>query len=119
MFTISRRPRTFSSAICSCALQLSQPNCIRSRNSTSTRRADSSEALPTPQEAAWALEDSERRLEGSGLGLSIVSAIVSAHGGTVSASSAPGEGVTVTVRLPAGATQDDPAPAAEVPEPVR
>src|SRR5207248_1592226 len=26
--TISRRPRTFSSAICSCALQLSQLNCI-------------------------------------------------------------------------------------------
>src|SRR5882724_8362886 len=26
---ISRFPRTFSSAICSCALQLSQPNCIR------------------------------------------------------------------------------------------
>src|SRR5882762_1212867 len=27
--TISRFPRTCSSAICSCALQLSQPNCIR------------------------------------------------------------------------------------------
>ncbi len=37
---------------------------------------------------------------GSGLGLSIVSAIVTAHGGTVSATSAPGEGMTVTVRLP-------------------
>ncbi len=37
---------------------------------------------------------------GSGLGLSIVSAIVTAHGGTVSAKSAPGEGMTVTVRLP-------------------
>jgi two-component system, OmpR family, sensor kinase len=38
---------------------------------------------------------------GSGLGLSIVSAIVAAHGGTVSAKSAPGEGMRVTVRLPA------------------
>jgi two-component system OmpR family sensor kinase len=37
---------------------------------------------------------------GSGLGLSIVAAIVAAHGGTVSAKSAPGQGMTVTVRLP-------------------
>jgi two-component system OmpR family sensor kinase len=37
---------------------------------------------------------------GSGLGLSIVAAIVAAHGGTVSASSAPGAGMTVTVRIP-------------------
>ena len=37
---------------------------------------------------------------GSGLGLSIVAAIVAAHGGTVSAKSAPGEGMMVTVRLP-------------------
>jgi two-component system OmpR family sensor kinase len=52
---------------------------------------------------------------GSGLGLSIVSAIVVAHGGTVSADSAPGQGMTVTVRIPtavppdpdAGPTDDD------------
>jgi two-component system, OmpR family, sensor kinase len=37
---------------------------------------------------------------GSGLGLSIVAAIVAAHGGTVSAKSGPGEGMLVTVRLP-------------------
>jgi two-component system OmpR family sensor kinase len=37
---------------------------------------------------------------GSGLGLSIVSAIVTAHGGTVGAASIPGNGLTVTVRLP-------------------
>jgi two-component system, OmpR family, sensor kinase len=37
---------------------------------------------------------------GSGLGLSIVAAIVAAHGGTVTAKSAPGEGMMVTVRLP-------------------
>jgi two-component system, OmpR family, sensor kinase len=37
---------------------------------------------------------------GSGLGLSIVAAIVAAHGGTVTAQSAPGEGMMVTVRLP-------------------
>ena len=37
---------------------------------------------------------------GSGLGLSIVSAIVAAHGGTVAAASSPGHGMTVTVRIP-------------------
>ncbi len=42
---------------------------------------------------------------GSGLGLSIVAAIVAAHGGTVSAASTPGEGLVVTVLLPVGAAQ--------------
>jgi two-component system OmpR family sensor kinase len=41
-----------------------------------------------------------RTTGGSGLGLSIVAAIVAAHGGTVSATSAPGQGMTVTARLP-------------------
>jgi two-component system OmpR family sensor kinase len=38
---------------------------------------------------------------GAGLGLSIVDAIVQAHHGMVTAASAPGAGMTVTVRLPA------------------
>jgi two-component system, OmpR family, sensor kinase len=50
---------------------------------------------------------------GSGLGLSIVAAIVAAHGGTVSAHSAPGEGLTVTVRIPVLAEAPD---AGESPE---
>ncbi|WP_305093889.1 cell wall metabolism sensor histidine kinase WalK [Prescottella sp. R16] len=37
---------------------------------------------------------------GSGLGLSIVAAIVAAHGGTVTVDSAPGAGATFRVRLP-------------------
>ena len=37
---------------------------------------------------------------GAGLGLGIVAAIVEAHGGKVTASSAPGEGATFTLRLP-------------------
>jgi two-component system OmpR family sensor kinase len=45
---------------------------------------------------------------GSGLGLSIVAAIVGAHGGTVSAQSAPGEGMTVTVRIPVITDGGDP-----------
>ena len=42
---------------------------------------------------------------GSGLGLSIVAAIVAAHGGTVSATSAPGAGLVVTVLLPISSGQ--------------
>jgi signal transduction histidine kinase len=40
-------------------------------------------------------------VRGSGLGLSIVRAVVSAHGGTVHAEPVPGGGLTVTVQLPA------------------
>jgi two-component system OmpR family sensor kinase len=53
---------------------------------------------------------------GSGLGLSIVFAIVEAHGGTVTASSAPGQGMTVTVRIPnsgAQSSSDPVSPAAD------
>lgn len=45
-----------------------------------------------------------RRSGGSGLGLSIVSAIVEAHGGTVDATNDPGGGARFTVRLPKHAT---------------
>jgi two-component system OmpR family sensor kinase len=54
---------------------------------------------------------------GSGLGLSIVSAIVTAHGGTVSAISPEGQGLTVTVRLPVIPVVADPESAPE-PAPV-
>ena len=46
---------------------------------------------------------------GSGLGLSIVAAIVAAHGGTVSATSSPGQGMAVTVRIPVIAVAAEPA----------
>ncbi|NIL75122.1 Adaptive-response sensory-kinase SasA [Rhodococcus sp. B10] len=41
-----------------------------------------------------------RESGGSGLGLSIVAALVAAHGGTVTVDSAPGEGATFRVELP-------------------
>ncbi|MGB9280016.1 MAG: HAMP domain-containing sensor histidine kinase [Pseudonocardiaceae bacterium] len=40
--------------------------------------------------------------DGAGLGLSIVHAVVTAHGGTVHAEPVPGGGLAVTVHLPAG-----------------
>jgi signal transduction histidine kinase len=42
-------------------------------------------------------------VQGAGLGLTIVQAIVALHGGTVSVSSAEGLGTTVTVNLPSTA----------------
>jgi signal transduction histidine kinase len=45
--------------------------------------------------------DTSRAERGLGLGLSLVKAIVEAHGGSVSVSSEPGRGSTFTVRLPA------------------
>lgn len=45
--------------------------------------------------------DPSRSADGSGLGLSIVKAIVEAHGGQVSVESAPGEGSTFSLHLPA------------------
>jgi two-component system, OmpR family, sensor kinase len=53
-----------------------------------------------------------RRSGGSGLGLSIVQAIAVAHGGSVSAESAPGAGATFTIVLPAVAAEQ---PATGVP----
>jgi two-component system OmpR family sensor kinase len=52
-------------------------------------------------------DPSRSRLHGgAGLGLSIVSAIVAAHGGTVEASSIEGEGTTFTIRLPHAVTSE-------------
>ena len=44
--------------------------------------------------------ESSRGTEGSGLGLSIVSAIAEAHGGSLLLTDAPGQGSTFTIRIP-------------------
>ena len=42
-----------------------------------------------------------RRFEGTGLGLPLAKALAEAHGGSLTLDSAPGDGTTVTIRLPA------------------
>jgi two-component system, OmpR family, sensor kinase len=54
-----------------------------------------------------------RAAGGSGLGLSIVAALVAAHGGRVDLTTAPGKGATFTVRLP----RSGPSPAAAPADP--
>jgi len=51
-----------------------------------------------------------RRHGGAGLGLSIVAAIVAAHGGQVTAQASPGEGTRFSVRLPAARGDHSGAP---------
>jgi signal transduction histidine kinase len=60
------------------------------------------DALPHVFERFYRADPSRaRKTGGSGLGLSIVKALVEQHGGTVTLNSAPEQGTTVTVRLPA------------------
>lgn len=47
--------------------------------------------VPTPE---------NRQIPGTGLGLTLVSHIAAAHGGSISVKSAPGAGSTFTIRIP-------------------
>jgi len=48
----------------------------------------------------------DRTIEGSGLGLSMVKHIVEGHGGRIAVASAPGEGATFTITLPAAPREE-------------
>jgi signal transduction histidine kinase len=54
--------------------------------------------------------DKSRSTRGLGLGLSLVKAIVAAHGGRVDVRSDPGAGSTFELRLPVGAAQPNLSP---------
>ena len=83
-----------------------RPRCGWTRSATRPRSRCATPGPGMPDEEARRVFERFYRADparartsgGSGLGLSIVAAIVAAHGGTVSAASAPGEGMTVTVR---------------------
>lgn len=56
-------------------------------------------------ERFWRADDARnRRTGGSGLGLSIIAAIVEAHGGSISVDTAPGDGASFSVSLPLDAS---------------
>jgi signal transduction histidine kinase len=70
-------------------------------------RVSGSGAMVPPERVAELFEPFRRGVPdrtggGAGLGLSIVRAVVRAHGGTVYAESVPGGGLSVTVQLPRG-----------------
>jgi signal transduction histidine kinase len=58
--------------------------------------------LPFIFDRFYKVEASRAGAEGSGLGLSIVKAIVERHGGTIAVESRPGVDTVFTIRLPAG-----------------
>ena len=69
----------------------------------------------TPTEAAHAFDrfwraETSRTRTGSGLGLPIAQAIVSAHGGTIDLHTTPEDGTTVRIELPPAPSPPDPKP---------
>ena len=71
------------------------------------RVADSGPGIPPDElphifDRLWRGRAAEQ-VAGSGIGLALVREIVSSHGGTIEATSAPGEGTTISIRLPATA----------------
>ncbi|MDY7556016.1 HAMP domain-containing sensor histidine kinase [Cryobacterium sp. 10C3] len=58
------------------------------------------EELPHIFDRLWRGSAAEQ-VAGSGIGLAVAREIVSSHGGTIQATSAPGEGTRITIRLPA------------------
>ncbi len=82
-------------------------SCRREDNSVVVEVSDDGQGIPPEDlprifDRFYRVDKSRsRELGGSGLGLSICKWIAEAHGGSISIESAPGQGTTVTVRLPA------------------
>jgi two-component system sensor histidine kinase BaeS len=78
------------------------------------RVSDSGQGIPQAElglvfERLYRSDKSRKRnAGGSGLGLAIAKSIVEAHGGTIRAESAPGEGTTIIVTLPADSDRGSP-----------
>ncbi|WP_030906581.1 sensor histidine kinase [Streptomyces sp. NRRL F-5126] len=69
---------------------------------TDTGAGIGAEDLPRVFDRFWRAEKSRnRQTGGSGLGLAIVRKLVEAHGGTITATSTPGEGSAFTITVPA------------------
>ena len=87
----------------------------RRRARTAPRRSRSADVGPGPRRAEhlehvferfYRADASRARASGGvGLGLAIVAAVAEAHGGTVAASSEPGQGATFRIALPLGRTR--------------
>ena len=76
--------------------------CVSLRVSNTGPGIDEAD-LPRVWDRFYRAEKSRQRQnggDGGGLGLAIVKGFVEAHGGSVGAASAPGEGTTFTIRLP-------------------
>ncbi|HSP53698.1 MAG TPA: HAMP domain-containing sensor histidine kinase [Cryobacterium sp.] len=85
-------------------------------NQAVLRVADTGPGIPADElpyifDRLWRGRAAEQ-VAGSGIGLALVREIVSSHGGSIEAASAPGEGTVITIRLPGE------APAAATPGPV-
>ncbi|GAA1914450.1 ATP-binding protein [Nocardioides marmoribigeumensis] len=85
---------------------------LRHHHLTDVRLVVSDDGIGVPSEEVALIFDRFYRASnaephvanGTGLGLSVVAAIVHGHGGRIEASSPPGQGLTVTVTLPVAAT---------------
>jgi signal transduction histidine kinase len=68
---------------------------------TDNGRGIPADALPHVFDRFYRADSARTRSDESGLGLAIARSIVLAHGGSISAESAPGTGTTMKITLPA------------------